>query len=372
MGESSAPLGLQPMPVEQAGQGAGEQAAAANVPFSDLSGATRDSVYAGLGDELLQQYCFAAGTLVLTDRGLRPIEKIERGELVWSVPDGAPESAGSWQPVVNVFHNAPAHLWNIHVGPDLVVRATDNHPWFVGGVGWVATRDLHLGDQMRTSSGGWARVTDKFDNGEIEPVYNLHVASGHTYFVGDERRPVLVHNDSPDPAAVQELGSDSVGGDGNVELTGETGRDLAGACRAANAARQLGAVVSEAFASFADIFKSATGIGATYGDPIPIGTLVGSNVRLSAAYGGATVPLAELKRAAATNPGVVPGTPNGDAVSRAAIAGLIAAAVVAGEFRVSEESSAAENGIAGSIDALLQPVEAAVAPYVMMGQRRLA
>ena len=36
-------------------------------------------------------------------------------------------------------------------------------------------------------------------SGEIEPVYNLHVASGHTYFVGDPRCAVLVHNESPDP-----------------------------------------------------------------------------------------------------------------------------------------------------------------------------
>jgi hypothetical protein len=47
-----------------------------------------------------------------------------------------------------------------------------------------------------------AVVTDKFDNGDVEPVCNLCVANAHTYFVGNEHCAVLVHNTSPFTALI--------------------------------------------------------------------------------------------------------------------------------------------------------------------------
>ena len=50
----------------------------------------------------------------------------------------------------------------------------------------------------RTASGGWIAVGSVVDKGEIGPVYNIHVAGLHTYFVrnGSGNADVLVHNDS--------------------------------------------------------------------------------------------------------------------------------------------------------------------------------
>ena len=52
-----------------------------------------------------------------------------------------------------------------------------------------------------TNAGDWVPVERTEDRGELLPVYNLHVAKCHTYFVRSSNGgpPVLVHNDSGDP-----------------------------------------------------------------------------------------------------------------------------------------------------------------------------
>ncbi len=154
---------------------------------------------------------------MLTREGRKTIESIVAGDEVLAAHDADPAGVLTWQRVERVYHNAPAHLWNVHIGCerrssttpsplagegwgeggcDTVIRATDNHPWYVVGRGWVSTVDLRIGHRLRTADGSLAVVTDKFDNGDVEPVFNLCVANAHTYFVGDEHCAVLVHNAS--------------------------------------------------------------------------------------------------------------------------------------------------------------------------------
>jgi hypothetical protein len=70
--------------------------------------------------------------------------------------------------------------------------ATTIHRFWKAGQGWVMTRNLKPGDTLRTL-GGLSRV-DAVASDAVQPVYNLQVAEGHSYFVGSAG--MLVHDNS--------------------------------------------------------------------------------------------------------------------------------------------------------------------------------
>ncbi len=78
------------------------------------------------------------------------------------------------------------------------VGVTHEHPWYVKDKGWIASKKLAPGDMLMTNTGVWAPVERTEDIGEVAPVYNLHVADCHTYFVASSNGgpAVLVHNQS--------------------------------------------------------------------------------------------------------------------------------------------------------------------------------
>jgi hypothetical protein len=126
--------------------------------------------------------CFAAGTLLLTEHGWRPVELIGPGERVWSRPEGDPSGEAGWREVEGRLVRT-GRVLHLHAG-GLVVRTTPEHPFWVDGVGWVEAGGLVPGERIATLSGSWAEVQEVYDSGEYERVYNLQVADYHTWFVG--------------------------------------------------------------------------------------------------------------------------------------------------------------------------------------------
>jgi hypothetical protein len=133
--------------------------------------------------------CFAAGTLVRTTSGPKAIETIRVGDLV--LAQDPTNGALSNQPVVAVFHNPPNDTLRIKLGDDEIV-ATPIHRFWLAGKGWALARDLKPGDLIRTL-GGAARA-ESVTPDAVQPVFNLEVADGHTFFVG--RADALVHDHS--------------------------------------------------------------------------------------------------------------------------------------------------------------------------------
>lgn len=137
----------------------------------------------------LSHSCFGGGTAVTTLQGRRPIELVRVGDQLLT-QDGSTGGL-SFQPVVAVYHNPPNRTLQIHFGDDTVI-VTGIHRFWKAGRGWTMARELKEGDSVRTV-GGLATVT-AVETGQNQPVFNLEVARGQSFFVG--RPGLLVHDNS--------------------------------------------------------------------------------------------------------------------------------------------------------------------------------
>ncbi len=172
-------------------------------PGYEASGAAMDAAFAELGSSYAYEYCFRAGTPVfLADGSLKRIDEIQPGEILGAKPAGNVNGRIDAKPVLRVFHNRPARLFEVEVAGG-TISTTPNHPFYVRNKGFVHAENLQPGDELHTHDNAWTPVTATRLTDHIEPVYNLEVADHHTYFVaGHNGGPaVLVHNQSPDPAA---------------------------------------------------------------------------------------------------------------------------------------------------------------------------
>ncbi len=134
--------------------------------------------------------CFAAGTPVWTRNGLRPIETLEVGDRV--LAQDTTTGAQSYQPILVVHRNPPSSTFQVNFEGGESVTASIYHRFWKAGRGWEMARELKPGDLLRTQS-GVVRVAT-IQEGEVQPVFNLDVASSHSFFVGAEG--ALVHDNS--------------------------------------------------------------------------------------------------------------------------------------------------------------------------------
>jgi len=140
--------------------------------------------------------CFAAGTLVATIAGLKPIEEIRVGDLVLSrdVLTGVTE----YKPVTTTFVTEDRELLDLTFrlpnGSSEVITSTPGHPFFVEGKGWVQAAELEIDTEVSTQA-GLAKLSSALSKAHRGRAFNFEVADYHTYFVG--RGQHLVHNDCP-------------------------------------------------------------------------------------------------------------------------------------------------------------------------------
>ncbi len=139
--------------------------------------------------------CFVAGTLVETSTGLKPIEQIQYGELVWSR-----EEFGETYGYKPVFANSKTDnqatvevLVQNEVGETETFVATTEHPFFVEGMGWRKASLLEKGMVLLNREGlPYLTVLDQYSTGKLETVYNIKVEDFSTYHIG--YLGVWVHN----------------------------------------------------------------------------------------------------------------------------------------------------------------------------------
>jgi hypothetical protein len=137
----------------------------------------------------VQHSCFAGGTPVQTLDGLHPIETLRIGDQV--LTQNPKTGALKYQAVVTVFHNPPNPTLRLELDHDSIV-VTGIHRLWKAGEGWVMARELKVGDTLRTLGGTVA--IKSITEARKQPVYNLHVADGESFFVGSTG--VLAHDNS--------------------------------------------------------------------------------------------------------------------------------------------------------------------------------
>ena len=136
-----------------------------------------------------QHSCFGAGTLVRTLDDTSPIENLRAGDLVLTQ---APKTGElKYQPIVTAYHNPPNATLRIELDSETIV-ATGIHRFWKAGRGWVMARELKAGDALRTLGG--LAVVKSVEKEQVQPVFNLQVADGESFFVG--QAGVLAHDNS--------------------------------------------------------------------------------------------------------------------------------------------------------------------------------
>ena len=140
--------------------------------------------------------CFVAGTPVLVEHGSLPIEKIEVGMLVQSRDEKTGVTA--LKPVTQLIRNDHRDIYALVLldasGKASRIEASDNHPFWVIGKGWLQTVELKRGMHMLGFDSRPVTVINLQAEQRSVPTYNFTVADFHTFFAGET--PVLVHNAS--------------------------------------------------------------------------------------------------------------------------------------------------------------------------------
>ena len=134
---------------------------------------------------------FVAGTPVLmADGTTKPIEAVRVGDRVVATDPGTGTSRAR-QITALIRGDGFKRMAVVWAGGEQIA-ATDDHPFYVAGRGWVEASALRRGDRLVTADGDYLRVQAVLDADRRVQVYNLTVAGMHTYFAG--RQLVLVHN----------------------------------------------------------------------------------------------------------------------------------------------------------------------------------
>lgn len=138
--------------------------------------------------------CFVAGTpITMADGNARPIESISVGDLVLAYDIATSRSVPAR--VTETFvHQNSADIVLVNGA----IRATANHPFYVGG-DWVRADQLHVGDALLSLDGMTTIQTGGFANSPVTALealpmrattYNIEVEGQHNYFAAG----LLVHN----------------------------------------------------------------------------------------------------------------------------------------------------------------------------------
>jgi RHS repeat-associated protein len=174
--------------------------------FNLLSPVRGDEIVGGANAvrRFFNRCCFAAGTLVATGKGLRPIEDIKVGDLVLARNDKTGETG--LKPVTELVRRHDREIWKLSLSVDAdgdgkatveTFETTDDHPWRTASGMWTQTMELKPGVRILRARGPPVTVVSVVRTGVMRGTYNFEVADWHTYFVGDAG--VWVHNACPNP-----------------------------------------------------------------------------------------------------------------------------------------------------------------------------
>lgn len=132
--------------------------------------------------------CFPAGTKIHTKNGLKNIENIIVGDLVWSWNERNEKI--ELKRVLNFQTAETDVIIELHTLND-IIRTTPTHPFKTDNE-WKDAAELEIGDTVKTFDGTSLKISRVNHVPAKENVFNFSVEDFHTYYVGENL--VLVHN----------------------------------------------------------------------------------------------------------------------------------------------------------------------------------
>ncbi|WP_352309938.1 DUF6883 domain-containing protein [Psychrobacter sp. W2-37-MNA-CIBAN-0211] len=132
--------------------------------------------------------CFVAGTLIETINGLRAIETIKKGDMVWSRHEDTLEYG--YRPVVDTFSFDDKEIYEVVVrdnhGKLETYQTTKEHPFWVVDTGWLPASLLQTGMTLvNRDDQAVLTVISQTKLDKADTVYNFEVAEFHTYHIGN-------------------------------------------------------------------------------------------------------------------------------------------------------------------------------------------
>ncbi|MCM8531298.1 MAG: polymorphic toxin-type HINT domain-containing protein, partial [Lentisphaeraceae bacterium] len=135
-------------------------------------------------------WCFVAGTLVKTPKGLKTIESLEVDDEVITRDEETGEILA--HRITETFHSWAESIYDIKVN-DEIISTTGNHRfWLPKKNDWLPARELRSGDYLLSANSELLMIESTNSRKVLTDVYNLEVNKVHNYFVGLNQ--VLVHN----------------------------------------------------------------------------------------------------------------------------------------------------------------------------------
>jgi len=135
--------------------------------------------------------CFLAGTLVLTEQGLRHIELIKSGDKIYTY--NFKTGKQELKPVLETYTNHAEKYVSIEINNKETIQATGGHRfWVEAQKRWIRARNLKVGMKLYTKALSQGIITQIKIKEQTVPTYNLSVADNPNYFVGQHQ--ILTHN----------------------------------------------------------------------------------------------------------------------------------------------------------------------------------
>ncbi len=130
------------------------------------------------------RYCFAENTPVKTNVGIKNIQDLQIGDVIYAYD----ESSGNFvqSKVTQVYTNQANELVTILIG-DTALKCTPSHTFYTNN-GWKSACDLVVGDRILSSDSEFVEIQELETCSYTSPIttYNICVDSYHTYLVGNE------------------------------------------------------------------------------------------------------------------------------------------------------------------------------------------
>lgn len=138
-----------------------------------------------------ENFCFVAGTKVLTQNGYKNIEDIKIGEMVYSYNLNNNEL--ELKEVINTILSYTKDTYKVTIDGK-IVEMSPKHQVYIIDKGWVRAYDLKVGDKMLKSDNTIIEIENieykVYD--KVIPTYNLTVEDNNNFYVSEIQ--VLVHN----------------------------------------------------------------------------------------------------------------------------------------------------------------------------------